>query len=111
MSGGEAGVRIGMQNAGLGNPPIEDWGETIPSHLCALTATDQDVPPQPANATLKDAQLSRVPRNGISSGKEMNIPAARRSLDQKHCRYEPHILLVPQTAELQMKSSDHVLHT
>jgi hypothetical protein len=64
MSGGEAGVRIGMQNAGLGNPPIEDWEETIPSHLCALTATDQDVPPQPANATLKDAQLSRVPRNG-----------------------------------------------
>jgi len=47
----------------------------------------------------------------ISSGKEMNIPEARRSLDQKHCRYEPHILLVPQTAVLQMKSSDHVLHT
>jgi hypothetical protein len=42
MSGGEAGIRIGMQNAGLRNPPIEDWGETIPSHLCALTATDQD---------------------------------------------------------------------
>ena len=54
-----------MQNAGLGNPPIEDWGETIPPHLCALTATDQDAPPQPANATLKDAQLSRVPRNGM----------------------------------------------
>jgi len=65
MSGGEAGVRIGMQNAGLRNPPIEDWGETIPPHLCALTATDQDAPPQPANATLKDAQLSRVPRNGM----------------------------------------------
>jgi hypothetical protein len=47
----------------------------------------------------------------ISSGKEMNISEARRSLDQKHCRYEPHILLVPQTAVLQMKSSDHVLHT
>src|SRR5208282_4785613 len=38
---------------------------TIPPHLCALTATDQDAPPQPANATLKDAQLSRVPRNGM----------------------------------------------
>jgi hypothetical protein len=47
----------------------------------------------------------------ISRGKAMNLPAPRRSLDQKHCRYEPHILLVPQTAELAMKSSDAVLHT
>jgi polysaccharide lyase family 4-like protein len=47
----------------------------------------------------------------ISHGKEMNLPVPRRSLDQKHCRYEPHILLVPQNAELAMKSSDAVLHT
>jgi hypothetical protein len=47
----------------------------------------------------------------MSRGKAMNLPASRRSLDQKHCRYEPHILLVPQTAELAMKSSDAVLHT
>ena len=47
----------------------------------------------------------------ISHGKAMNLPAPRRSLNQKDCRYEPHILLVPQTAELAMKSSDAVLHT
>jgi hypothetical protein len=47
----------------------------------------------------------------ISKGKAMNLPLPRRSLDQKHCRYEPHILLVPQTAVLSMKSSDAVLHT
>lgn len=47
----------------------------------------------------------------ISRGKAMDLPVPRRSLDQKHCRYEPHILLVPQTAELAMKSSDKVLHT
>jgi hypothetical protein len=47
----------------------------------------------------------------ISSGKAMNLPEARRSLDQKHCRYEPHILLVPQATTLSMKSSDPVLHT
>src|SRR5713101_2132244 len=47
----------------------------------------------------------------ISSGKAMSLPEARRSLDQKHCRYEPHIMLVPQSATLTMKSSDHVLHT
>jgi hypothetical protein len=47
----------------------------------------------------------------ISSGKAMDIPEARRFLDQKRCRYEPHILLVPQNQVLQMKSSDPVLHT
>ncbi len=47
----------------------------------------------------------------ISSGKAMEVPQTRRFLDQKHCRYEPHILLVPQEAALQMKSSDAVLHT
>lgn len=47
----------------------------------------------------------------ISSGKAMDLPEVRRTLDQKHCRYEPHILLVPQSQTMAMKSSDHVLHT
>jgi hypothetical protein len=47
----------------------------------------------------------------ISSGKAMDIPEARRSLNQKQCRYEPHIMLAPETSNLEMKSSDAVLHT
>ena len=47
----------------------------------------------------------------ISSGKAMDLPQPRRFLDQKHCRYEPHILLVPENGPLQMKSSDATLHT
>jgi hypothetical protein len=47
----------------------------------------------------------------ISSGKAMDLPTPRRFLDQKHCRYVPHILLVPQNATLQMTSSDATLHT
>ena len=47
----------------------------------------------------------------ISRGKAMDLPAQRQFLDQKQCRYEPHILLVPANAKLQMKSSDAVLHT
>ena len=41
----------------------------------------------------------------------MDLPEPRRFLDQKHCRYEPHVLLVPENSSLQMKSSDPVLHT
>jgi choline dehydrogenase-like flavoprotein len=47
----------------------------------------------------------------ISRGKAMDLPQQRRFLDQRLCRYEPHILLVPANSELQMKSSDATLHT
>ena len=47
----------------------------------------------------------------ISQGKAMDLPESRRMLDQKHCRYVPHILLVPQDGTLKMKSSDPTLHT
>lgn len=47
----------------------------------------------------------------ISRGKALELPEQRRFLDQKHCRYEPHILLVPAAGTLQMKSSDATLHT
>ena len=50
-----------MQNAGFGNPPVQQWGQTIPPHLRALTATDQNAPPQPANAMPEDAQLVELP--------------------------------------------------
>jgi hypothetical protein len=40
MNGVKALVGIGMQNTGLRNPPIQQWVETIPSHLRALAATD-----------------------------------------------------------------------
>jgi plastocyanin len=47
----------------------------------------------------------------ITRGKAMDLPAARRFLNQKNCRYEPHLLLVPVQATLTVKSSDPLLHT
>lgn len=47
----------------------------------------------------------------ITRGKAMDLPEQRRFLDQRSCRYEPHILLVPANSDLQMKSSDATLHT
>ena len=46
----------------------------------------------------------------IAKGKAFDFPPARQFLDQTHCRYEPHILLVPQNGDLRMKSSDPTLH-
>lgn len=47
----------------------------------------------------------------IAAGKKMDLPEQRRHLDQKRCRYIPHILLVPQGGTLDMMSSDATLHT
>jgi hypothetical protein len=47
----------------------------------------------------------------ITSGKALELPEQRRHLNQKQCRYIPHILLVPQNAILSMVSSDATLHT
>src|SRR5882724_11621906 len=53
MSGVEACIRIGMQNPGWWNPPVQDWGKSFPPHLGALAATDQNTLPEPAHAKLK----------------------------------------------------------
>jgi hypothetical protein len=84
-----------MQNAGLRNPPRQQRGETIPPHLGPLTATYENAPPQPANASAEDAQLGRVTRNGMvlvvaqhnlakpctDLGRTMMLPASKLSLD------------------------------
>lgn len=47
----------------------------------------------------------------IAAGKALELPQQRQHLDQSHCRYVPHILLVPQNSSLEMISSDATLHT
>ena len=46
----------------------------------------------------------------VSKGKAWDLPPARQSLDQKTCRYMPHIMLVQHESNLNMKSSDPILH-
>jgi len=47
----------------------------------------------------------------ITRGKAMDLPEARRTLDQRQCRYVPHISLVPLHSDFRIKSSDPILHT
>ena len=48
---------------------------------------------------------------GITKGKAMDLPASRMQLDQRACRYVPHILIVPEAGTLKIESDDAVLHT
>jgi hypothetical protein len=48
---------------------------------------------------------------GVTKGKAMDLPTNRTQLDQKTCRYVPHILIVPEAGTLKIESEDPVLHT
>ncbi|HEV2731108.1 MAG TPA: carboxypeptidase-like regulatory domain-containing protein [Terriglobales bacterium] len=97
------------------------WSGTLP-RLTAYPITKDPAICDPESHKTRDLERLIVgPQGGvantvvflknISSGKAMVMPEPRRFLDQKHCRYEPHILLVPQSEILKMKSSDATLHT
>jgi len=45
----------------------------------------------------------------IKSGKKMDFPA-KPVLDQKGCRYEPHVQIVAKNSSLEVKNSDPILH-
>jgi hypothetical protein len=97
------------------------WSGPVP-HPATFAINKDNAVCDPEGHSLRDLERLIVgPQGGvantvvflknISSGKAMDIPEPRRFLNQKRCRYEPHILLVPQSAALQMTSSDPVLHT
>ena len=65
MGGVEASIGVGMQDAGWWYPPSQEWSNALPSHLCALAAADQNIPPQSVDTTFEDAQLINVARHSM----------------------------------------------
>lgn len=97
------------------------WSGAVP-HLAAFPITkDQSICDPDAKKTTDLERLIVGPDGGVANtvvylknvtaGKALTAPEQRRHLDQRHCRYIPHILLVPEKAELSMQSSDATLHT
>jgi hypothetical protein len=97
------------------------WSGPVPRSLQFPITKDQLICDPDSKKTADLERLIIGPQGGvantvvylknISSGKAMDLPEQRRHLDQKNCRYVPHILLVPEKAALDMKSSDTTLHT
>src|SRR5580692_111818 len=97
------------------------WSGPVPHLPTAALSKDIEVCDPQSHKTRDLERLVIGPQEGvantvvflknISSGKPMDIPEARRFLDQKQCRYEPHILLVPENGAVQIRSSDATLHT
>jgi hypothetical protein len=97
------------------------WQGPVP-HLVASEINKDPEVCDPLGQKHRDLERLLVSPNGgvantvvflrnINRGKAMDLPMQRRTLNQKNCRYEPHVLLVPMQATLTVKSSDPLLHT
>jgi hypothetical protein len=97
------------------------WQGALPHLISSEINKDQQIC-DPLGQKHRDLERLLVAPNGgvantvvflrnVTQGKAMDLPVQRRSLNQKSCRYEPHILLVPQQANLTVRSSDALLHT
>jgi hypothetical protein len=118
---GQDGYQVVSVNDGGTVTGTVKWSGPQP-HLASFPITKDPQICDPESAKTRDLERLIIgPQGGVANtvvylkdvtrGKAFDLPQARRFLDQKHCRYEPHILLVPQSAMLQMKSSDATLHT
>jgi len=97
------------------------WSGPVPRALDFPVTKDPQICDPESKKTVDLERLILGPEGGvantvvylknITSGKAMDLPEQRRHLDQEHCRYIPHILLVPQNGTLTMMSSDATLHT
>jgi len=97
------------------------WSGPVPRDLNFPVTKDPQICDPQGKKTVSLERLIVGPEGGvantivylknISVGKALQLPEQRRHLDQRRCHYIPHILLVPEKAELQMQSSDATLHT
>jgi hypothetical protein len=97
------------------------WSGAVPRALEFPITKDPEICDPTSHKTADLERLVVGPQGGvantvvylknITSGKALELPEQRRHLDQKGCRYIPHILLVPQNGNLSMMSSDKTLHT
>src|SRR5208337_1788223 len=111
---------VSVENGGSIKGTVK-WSGPLPHLVASEINKDQQVC-DPLGQKHRDLERLLVAPNGgvantvvflrnITRGKAMDLPAPRRFLNQKNCRYEPHILLVPLQATLTVRDSDPLLHT
>jgi hypothetical protein len=118
---GQSGYQTVTVNDGGTITGTVKWSGPVPK--MPMVAINKDVEVcDPQAQKRRDLERLQVASNGgvantvvflrdITKGKAMDLPEGRQFLNQKTCRYEPHVLLVPGNGTLQLRSSDPILHT
>lgn len=121
VSGAQASYQVvSVEDGGTIKGTVK-WQGAFP-HLVSSEINKDPLVCDPEGQKRRDLErLLVAPNRGIANtvvflrnvtrGKAMDLPPARRFLNQKNCRYEPHILLVPEQGILTVRSSDPLLHT
>jgi hypothetical protein len=121
FSSGQAGYEaVSVQDGGTIKGTVK-WQGALP-HLVASEINKDPQVCDPLGQKHRDLERLLVAPNGgvantvvflrnITRGNAMDLPVLRRHLNQKNCRYEPHILLVPVQETLTVRDSDPLLHT
>jgi len=97
------------------------WSGPLPK-LTALAINKDTEVCDPQGEKRRDLERLIVGANGgvantvvflknVTKGKAMDLPETRQTLNQKTCRYEPHVMLVPSKGTVHLRSSDPILHT
>jgi len=117
---GQAYQAVTVNNGGTITGTVK-WSGPMPKQASVAITKDPQICDPEAHKIRDLERLIIGPDGGVANtvvylkdiaqGKALDLPLQRQFLDQKQCRYEPHILLVPASGKLQMKSSDAVLHT
>ena len=111
---------IAVENGGTISGTVK-WSGTLPKLTAVLINKDSEVC-DPQGQKRRDLERLLVGANGgvantvvflknVTKGKAMDLPEARQALNQRTCRYEPHVLLVPGNGTVHLRSSDPILHT
>jgi len=56
-----------------------------------------------------DVKNAVIILEGVTKGKAMNVPP-KVTLNQTHCEYDPHIMVVPVGTQIEIMNSDPILH-
>jgi hypothetical protein len=111
---------IAVDNGGTITGTVK-WSGPLPKIAALLVNKDVEVC-DPQGEKKRDLERLMVGANSgvantvvflknITKGKAMDIPETRQSLNQRTCRYEPHVMLVPDNGTVHLRSSDPILHT
>ena len=100
---------------------VVNWSGPVPAPVTMPISKDPDICDPHSHRRVSLDRLVVGPQGGVantvvflqnvSAGKAFSSSMTKPLLDQVECHYKPHILLVPQNSDLDVRSSDQTLHT
>ena len=91
-------------------PPVKKRPVTVDESVCGKSVDSEElIVGKGTKGGLKNAVVFL--QGAVAGAKRFSAPKGGFVLDQKKCRFEPHVLIVPAGSEMQVSNSDHLVHS